>query len=75
LRQALFFLVKEIEVAGPVRGNWPNYSKLEKAVTITTSRIHYKKAPPPSRRRGLFAGRNQGTVKLPEQVLQSFNLI
>ncbi len=24
----LVFLVKEIEVMGPVRGNWPNYGKL-----------------------------------------------
>lgn len=24
----LLALLKEIEVAGPVRGNWPNYSKL-----------------------------------------------
>ena len=24
----LIALIKEIEVSGPVRGNWPNYSKL-----------------------------------------------
>lgn len=24
----LFTLLREIEVSGPVRGNWPNYSKL-----------------------------------------------
>jgi len=24
----LAFLVREMEVMGPIRGNWPNYSKL-----------------------------------------------
>jgi hypothetical protein len=42
LRQALFFLVKEIEVAGPVRGNWPNYSKLGKG----RHHCHIKKGQP-----------------------------
>lgn len=28
VRLKLQALIKEIEVAGPVRGNWPNYSKL-----------------------------------------------
>lgn len=28
VQEALFQLVREIEVAGPVRGDWPNYSKL-----------------------------------------------
>jgi len=26
--KSLVFLAKEIEVMGPVRGNWPNYGKL-----------------------------------------------
>lgn len=28
VRDALVALIREIEVDGPVRGNWPNYSKL-----------------------------------------------
>lgn len=28
IRETLFQLVREIEKAGPVRGDWPNYSKL-----------------------------------------------
>ena len=28
VREILFQLVREIETAGPVRGDWPNYSKL-----------------------------------------------
>jgi phage-related protein len=28
VRQRLYYLLAEIEQAGPVRGNWPNYSKL-----------------------------------------------
>lgn len=28
VREVLFQLALEIEAAGPVRGNWPNYSKL-----------------------------------------------
>ncbi len=28
VREVLFQLVKEIEKAGPVRGDWPNYSKM-----------------------------------------------
>jgi mRNA-degrading endonuclease RelE of RelBE toxin-antitoxin system len=28
IRELLFQLAREIESAGPVRGNWPNYSKL-----------------------------------------------
>jgi mRNA-degrading endonuclease RelE of RelBE toxin-antitoxin system len=27
-RKTLALLIREIELAGPVRGNWPNYSKL-----------------------------------------------
>jgi len=28
VREALFQLVRDIETTGPVRGDWPNYSKL-----------------------------------------------
>ena len=28
VRESLFQLVREIEANGPVRGDWPNYSKL-----------------------------------------------
>ena len=28
VQQSLVALLREIEVRGPVRGNWPNYSKL-----------------------------------------------
>ncbi len=28
VREVLFQLAREIEAAGPVRGDWPNYSKL-----------------------------------------------
>jgi hypothetical protein len=28
VQEALFQLVREIEAGGPVRGDWPNYSKL-----------------------------------------------
>ena len=28
VRQILFALIHEIETGGPVRGDWPNYSKL-----------------------------------------------
>jgi mRNA-degrading endonuclease RelE of RelBE toxin-antitoxin system len=27
-RELLFQLLREVELSGPVRGNWPNYSKL-----------------------------------------------
>lgn len=30
VRKSLIALIREIEVSGPVRGNWPNYSKLGK---------------------------------------------
>ena len=30
IKYQLFTLIKEIESQGPVRGNWPNYSKLNK---------------------------------------------
>lgn len=28
-KKSLFVLLKEIELKGPIRGNWPNYSKLK----------------------------------------------
>jgi mRNA-degrading endonuclease RelE of RelBE toxin-antitoxin system len=28
VRELLFQLIRDIEAAGPVRGDWPNYSKL-----------------------------------------------
>ncbi len=37
---ALGFLMDEIKVLGPVRGNWPNYGKLSK----TRHHCHLKKA-------------------------------
>ncbi len=42
VRYSLFVLIKEIEEAGPVRGNWPNYSKLGKNV----HHCHLKKGKP-----------------------------
>lgn len=38
----LFLLIKEIEISGPVRGNWINYSKLTK----TRHHCHIKKGQP-----------------------------
>lgn len=29
IRELLFLLAKDIEASGPVRGDWPNYSKLD----------------------------------------------
>lgn len=29
--KALKLLIREIEISGPVRGNWPNYGKLSQA--------------------------------------------
>lgn len=40
--KTLKFLIREIEVAGPVRGNWPNYSKL----SSTRHHCHLKKGNP-----------------------------
>ena len=42
IRYSLFVLMKEIEEAGPGRGNWPNYSKLENNV----HHCHLKKGKP-----------------------------
>jgi len=30
VKQSLFLLLREIEISGPVRGNWKNYGKLGK---------------------------------------------
>jgi mRNA-degrading endonuclease RelE of RelBE toxin-antitoxin system len=42
VREVLFQLVREIEATGPVRGDWPNYSKLSAA----EHHCHLKKGNP-----------------------------
>ena len=42
IREVLFQLTQEIEFSGPVRGNWPNYSKL----SSTEHHCHLKKGKP-----------------------------
>ena len=42
VREVLFQLVREIERAGPVRGDWTNYSKL----SDTEHHCHLKKGSP-----------------------------
>ena len=42
VRQRLFALMAEIEQSGPVRGNWPNYSKLSPG----RHHCHVKKGKP-----------------------------
>lgn len=42
VQRQLFLLLKEIEVSGPVRGNWANYSKLNKH----RHHCHIKKGKP-----------------------------
>jgi mRNA-degrading endonuclease RelE of RelBE toxin-antitoxin system len=42
LQTVLFQLVREIEKAGPVRGDWPNYSKLADGL----HHCHLKKGRP-----------------------------
>ena len=42
VKKSLIALLKEIEVAGPVRGNWPNYGKLRK----DRHHCHIKKGKP-----------------------------
>jgi mRNA-degrading endonuclease RelE of RelBE toxin-antitoxin system len=42
VRKLLFTLLAEIELKGPVRGNWPNYSKLG----IKKHHCHLKKGKP-----------------------------
>jgi len=41
-RKQLFLLMKEIEISGPVRGNWANYSKLG----ANRHHCHIKKGKP-----------------------------
>ena len=36
VRKSLITLMREIETSGPVRGNWPNYGLLRKAVITVT---------------------------------------
>jgi hypothetical protein len=42
LRELLFQLVRDIEASGPVRGDWPNYSKLSQ----NRHHCHLKKGYP-----------------------------
>jgi mRNA-degrading endonuclease RelE of RelBE toxin-antitoxin system len=42
VQQSLALLLREIEETGPVRGNWPNYSKLG----TTSHHCHLKKGRP-----------------------------
>jgi len=42
VREILFQLVRDIEAAGPVRGDWPNYSRL----SGSTHHCHLKKGKP-----------------------------
>jgi len=42
VRKSLAFLMREIETDGPVRGNWPNYGKLDKG----RYHCHLKKGRP-----------------------------
>jgi mRNA-degrading endonuclease RelE of RelBE toxin-antitoxin system len=42
VREILFQLVREIEATGPVRGDWPNYSKLSNGA----HHYHLKKGQP-----------------------------
>jgi len=42
VKRKLALLSQEIEVAGPVRGNWPNYSRL----SDTRHHCHLKKGRP-----------------------------
>ena len=42
VQESLFQLVRDIEAAGPVRGDWPNYSKL----SAGEHHCHLKKGKP-----------------------------
>ena len=44
VQSALALLVTEIEQCGPIRGNWPNYSKLSRF----THHCHLKKGKAPT---------------------------
>ena len=42
IKTRLFYLLAEIEQSGPVRGNWPNYGKLDD----TRHHCHIRKGKP-----------------------------
>ena len=42
IKNRLFYLLSEIEQSGPVRGNWPNYGKLDD----TRHHCHIRKGKP-----------------------------
>ncbi len=42
VKKSLYILLREIEISGPVRGNWPNYGKLGK----NRHHCHLKKGKP-----------------------------
>jgi mRNA-degrading endonuclease RelE of RelBE toxin-antitoxin system len=42
IKTRLFYLIAEIEQSGPVRGNWPNYGKLDD----TRHHCHIRKGKP-----------------------------
>ena len=42
VRKTLAYLIRELELTGPVKGNWPNYSKLGRA----RHHCHLKKGNP-----------------------------
>lgn len=42
VKKALFLLMQDLELNGPVRGNWPNYGKL----STRTHHCHLKKGHP-----------------------------
>jgi len=42
VKKTLAYLIREIELTGPVKGNWPNYSKLGKE----RHHCHLKKGKP-----------------------------
>ena len=42
VKNRLFYLLAEIEQSGPVRGNWPNYGKLDD----TRHHCHIRKGKP-----------------------------
>lgn len=42
VKAQLFLLLKDVEISGPVRGNWPNYGKLGK----NRHHCHIKKGRP-----------------------------
>jgi len=69
VQELLFQLAREIEASGPVRGDWPNYSKLPN----NEHHCHLKKENPPTWRSGekskkkseLWRSRMQAVTKKP----------